>query len=60
MTDVDRVQQLAMERGITVDRPQTRPRDAPLRILWLDDPDGVTQYVTETAESRAAAAPPRQ
>jgi catechol 2,3-dioxygenase-like lactoylglutathione lyase family enzyme len=55
VTDVDRVQQLAKERGITIDRPNTRPRDAPLRIAWLDDPDGVTQYVTETAESRAAA-----
>jgi hypothetical protein len=31
--------------------------DARLRIVWLDDPDGVTQYVTETAESRAASAP---
>jgi catechol 2,3-dioxygenase-like lactoylglutathione lyase family enzyme len=57
VTDVDRVQQLAKERGVTIDRPNTRPRDAPLRIAWLDDPDGVTQYVTETAESRAAAAP---
>ncbi len=57
VTDVDRVQQIAKERGITIDRPNTRPRDAPLRIAWLDDPDGVTQYVTETAESRAAAAP---
>jgi catechol 2,3-dioxygenase-like lactoylglutathione lyase family enzyme len=60
VTDVDRVQELAKERGVTIDRPQTRPRDAPLRIVWLDDPDGVTQYVTETAESRAAAAPARQ
>lgn len=60
VTDVDRVQQLAKERGVTIDRPNTRPRDAPLRIAWLDDPDGVTQYVTETAGSRAAAAPPRQ
>ena len=60
VTDVDRVQQLARERGVTIDRPNTRPREAPLRIAWLDDPDGVTQYVTETAESRAVAAPARQ
>lgn len=60
VTDVDRVQELAKEQGITIDRPQTRPRDAPLRIVWLDDPDGITQYVTETAESRAAAAPTGQ
>jgi catechol 2,3-dioxygenase-like lactoylglutathione lyase family enzyme len=59
VTDVDRAQELAKERGITIDRPLTAPRDARLRILWLDDPDGVTQYVTETAESRAAAAPAR-
>jgi catechol 2,3-dioxygenase-like lactoylglutathione lyase family enzyme len=57
VTDVDRVQQLAEEQGVTIDRPLTAPRDARLRILWLDDPDGVTQYVTETAESRGAAAP---
>ena len=57
VTDVERVQQLAKERGVTIDRPLTAPRDAALRIVWLDDPDGVTQYVTETAESRAAAAP---
>jgi catechol 2,3-dioxygenase-like lactoylglutathione lyase family enzyme len=59
VTDVDRVQELAKERGFTIDRPLTAPRDARLRIMWLDDPDGVTQYVTETAESRAAAAPAR-
>jgi len=35
----------------------TAPRDARLRIVWLDDPDGVAQYVTATGESRAAAAP---
>ena len=54
VTDVDRVQELAKERGITIDRPLTAPPDARLRIVWLDDPDGITQYVTETAESRAA------
>lgn len=55
VTDVERVQELATERGITIDRPLTAPRDARLRILWLDDPDGVTQYITETADSRAGA-----
>jgi catechol 2,3-dioxygenase-like lactoylglutathione lyase family enzyme len=59
VTDVDRAQELAKERGVTIDRPLTAPRDARLRIVWLDDPDGVTQYVTETAESRAASAPAR-
>lgn len=58
VTDVERVQELAMKRGITIDRPLTAPRDARLRTMWLDDPDGVSQYMTETAESRAAAVPP--
>lgn len=57
VTNVDRAQELAKEHGVTIDRPLTAPRDARLRIVWLDDPDGVTQYITETAESRAAAAP---
>jgi len=56
VTNVDRVQEMAKERGVTIDRPLTAPPDARLRIVWLDDPDGITQYVTETAESRAAAA----
>jgi catechol 2,3-dioxygenase-like lactoylglutathione lyase family enzyme len=57
VTDVERVQALAQRRGVTIDRPLTAPRDARLRIMWLDDPDGISQYITETAESRAAAAP---
>jgi catechol 2,3-dioxygenase-like lactoylglutathione lyase family enzyme len=58
VTDVERVQELAKARGITIDRPLTAPRDARLRTMWLDDPDGISQYMTETAESRAAAVPP--
>lgn len=57
VTDVERVQDLAKMRGITIDRPLTAPRDARLRAMWLDDPDGVSQYMTETADSRAAAVP---
>jgi catechol 2,3-dioxygenase-like lactoylglutathione lyase family enzyme len=58
VTDVERVQELAKMRGVTIDRPLTAPRDARLRTLWLDDPDGISQYMTETAESRAAAVAP--
>jgi len=38
----------------TIDRAARRP---PAHRVWLDDPDGVAQYVTATGESRAAAAP---
>lgn len=57
VTNIERVQALAKERGVTIDRPLTAPPDARLRIVWLDDPDGIAQYMTETAESRAAASP---
>lgn len=55
VTDIDRVDELARERGVTIDRPLTGPADARLRTLWIGDPDGITNYFTETVESRAAA-----
>ena len=56
VSDIDRVEALAKERGVTIDRPLTAPVGARLRTLWLADPDGITNYVTETPESRAAGA----
>jgi catechol 2,3-dioxygenase-like lactoylglutathione lyase family enzyme len=56
VSDIERVDALAKESGVTIDRPLTAPVDAPLRTLWIGDPDGITNYFTETAQSRAAAA----
>ena len=56
VSDIDRVEALAKERGVTIDRPLTAPVGSRLRTLWLSDPDGITNYVTETPESRAAGA----
>jgi catechol 2,3-dioxygenase-like lactoylglutathione lyase family enzyme len=52
VSNLDRVDMLARERGVTIDRPLTAPRDAPLRTLWIVDPDGITNYFTETPQSR--------
>jgi catechol 2,3-dioxygenase-like lactoylglutathione lyase family enzyme len=56
VSNIERVDALAKERGVTIERPLTAPVDAPLRTLWIGDPDGITNYFTETAQSRAAAA----
>ncbi len=56
VTNIERVDALAKERGLKIDRPLTAPVGAPLRTLWLSDPDGITNYITETPQSRAAPA----
>jgi catechol 2,3-dioxygenase-like lactoylglutathione lyase family enzyme len=54
VSGIERVQELGRARGVTIDRPLSGPVDAPLRTLWIADPDGITNYFTETRESRAA------
>ncbi len=56
VSNIERVDELARERGVKIDRPLTAPVGAPLRTLWISDPDGITNYFTETPQSRAAAA----
>ena len=55
VSNIERVDALAKERGLTIDRPLTAAVGAPLRTLWISDPDGITNYITETPQSRAAA-----
>jgi catechol 2,3-dioxygenase-like lactoylglutathione lyase family enzyme len=54
--NLERVDELAKEHEVKIDRPLTAPVGAPLRTLWISDPDGITNYFTETPQSRAAAA----
>jgi catechol 2,3-dioxygenase-like lactoylglutathione lyase family enzyme len=54
VTSLERVDALAQERGVTIERPLSGAADAPLRTLWLADPDGIVNYFTETPQSRAA------
>jgi catechol 2,3-dioxygenase-like lactoylglutathione lyase family enzyme len=50
---VDRVDTLARSRGVTIDTPLGNSLGT-LRTIWLSDPDGITNYFAETAQSRAA------
>jgi catechol 2,3-dioxygenase-like lactoylglutathione lyase family enzyme len=57
VSNIERVEMLAKERNLKIDRPLAAPVGAPLRTLWISDPDGITNYFTETPQSRGAAAP---
>ncbi|HEX6999338.1 MAG TPA: VOC family protein [Gammaproteobacteria bacterium] len=56
VSDVDAVNELAQERGVVIDQPLSTLPGFSLRSVWLDDPDGITNYFAETRESRAARA----
>ena len=57
VSDVEFVDALAKERQVTIDSPLQGLRGFDLRTIWLDDPDGVTNYFAETGASRRARAP---
>jgi hypothetical protein len=54
VSDVDYVDALAKERSIVVAQPLQGLRGFDLRTIWLDDPDGVTNYFAETGAARRA------
>src|SRR5690606_13569884 len=56
VTDVEAIDALAKERGVTIDQPLSELRGFSLRTIWLDDPDGITNYFAQTGASRRAAA----
>jgi len=56
VSDVDFVDALAKERQIVIAQPLSGLRGFDLRTVWLDDPDGVTNYFAETGASRKARA----
>lgn len=55
VSDVDRVDALAKARHVTVEQPLSTLAGFSLRTIWLNDPDGITNYFAETAASRRAA-----
>ena len=57
VSDVDFVDVLAKERHVPIDQPLQGLRGFDLRTIWLDDPDGVTNYFAETGASRKARTP---
>ena len=56
VSDVELVDRLARERGVVVDQPLSTLQGFGLRTIWLDDPDGITNYFAQTGQPRA----PRQ
>jgi catechol 2,3-dioxygenase-like lactoylglutathione lyase family enzyme len=50
---VDPIDTLAKARGVKIDQPLATSMGT-LRTIWLSDPDGVTNYFAETAQSRQA------
>lgn len=55
VTDVEPIDRLAKERGVTIDQPLSGLAGFNLRTIWLDDPDGITNYFAQTGPSRQSA-----
>jgi catechol 2,3-dioxygenase-like lactoylglutathione lyase family enzyme len=53
VSNVDGVASLAVARAIPVETPLSPPGNG-LRTIWLSDPDSITNYFAETAQSRVA------
>jgi catechol 2,3-dioxygenase-like lactoylglutathione lyase family enzyme len=54
VTDVGVVDTVAKSWKITIDQPLRGTPGIGLRTIWLDDPDGITNYFAETDASRRA------
>jgi catechol 2,3-dioxygenase-like lactoylglutathione lyase family enzyme len=54
VSDADRINAMAAERHIVIDQPLSGLQGYSLRTIWLDDPDGITNYFAETAAARAS------
>lgn len=52
VTDAAAVEDLARDRGITVDQGLSTIDGFTVRTVWLSDPDGITNYFADTKESR--------
>jgi len=48
VSDVELVDRLAKERNIVIDQPLGELQGFALRTIWLDDPDGITNYFAQT------------
>lgn len=52
-SDVKAVQDLAEARHVTIDQPVNTLSGYGLRLVWLDDPDGITNYFAEVPAAPA-------
>lgn len=54
VSDVESVNELALKRGVTVETPLSTLSGYGLRTVWLNDPDGITNYFAQTGAASAA------
>jgi hypothetical protein len=54
VTDADAIDKMAKSRHITIEQPLGILKGFDLKTIWLDDPDGITNYFAETPQSRKA------
>lgn len=47
VSDAEAVETLAKERHIVIDQPLSTMQGFALRTIWLDDPDGITNYFAQ-------------
>jgi catechol 2,3-dioxygenase-like lactoylglutathione lyase family enzyme len=51
VSDIKAVEALAKARQVTIAQPLSTLQSFSLKTIWLDDPDGITNYFAETAVS---------
>jgi catechol 2,3-dioxygenase-like lactoylglutathione lyase family enzyme len=54
---IEQVDALAKARHLVIDQPLGELRGFALRTIWLQDPDGITNYFAETGQSRRTDRP---
>jgi catechol 2,3-dioxygenase-like lactoylglutathione lyase family enzyme len=57
VSDAAMVDRLAAERGVTVETPLSTLQGYGLVTVWLNDPDGITNYFAQTGRPASAPAP---
>lgn len=56
VSDVESVNELALKRSITIETPLNTLAGYGLRSVWLNDPDGITNYFAQTGGAPAGGA----
>lgn len=57
VSDIHRVNDLVEPHGVTVDQPLNEQEGfADLMFIWIDDPDGITNYFAQTVQSASGEA----
>lgn len=52
VSDAEYIDALAKARNVSIDQPLGEPTIGGFRFIWLEDPDGITNYFNDTPASR--------